>query len=152
MLKQPQLNENSKIETPVAYFSRKLNESQKRKKAIYVECIAIKESVKYWQHWLIGKHFKVFSDHKPLEKMNIKARTDKELGDLTYYLSQFDFEIIYHPGKNNLEADCLSRNPVLESQEDEEDTLKIVNLITLDDILEDQKKNEDIKLNTNKLI
>lgn len=151
VLKQPQLNDDRKIEKPVAYFSRKLNESQKRKKAIYLECIAIKESVKYWQHWLIGKHFKVFSDHKPLEKMNIKARTDEELGDLTYYLSQFDFEIIYYPGKNNLEADCLSRNPVLEPQEDEDDKVKIVNLIKLEEIVEDQKKNKDIEYNRNKL-
>ena len=59
--------------------------------------------------------------------MNIKARTDEELGDLTYYLSQFDFEIIYYPGKNNLDADCLSRNSVLELQEDENDELKVVN-------------------------
>lgn len=44
--------------------------------------------------------------------MNIKARTDEELGDLTYYLSQYDFEIKYSPGKYNLEADCLSRNLV----------------------------------------
>lgn len=152
VLKQPQLNDNSKVEKPVAYFSRKLNESQKRKKAIYLECLAIKESVKYWQHWLIGRPFKVFSDHKPLEKMNIKARTDEELGDLTYYLSQYDFEIIYRPGKDNLEADCLSRNPVLESQEDEDDKLKIVNLIKMKDILEDQKENKDIKTSKDRLI
>ena len=150
-LKQPQLNENPKIEKPVAYFSRKLNDSQKRKKAIYLECIAIKEAVKFWQHWLIGKHFKIFSDHKPLEKMNIRARTDEELGDLTHYLSQFDFEIIYHPGKDNLDTDCLSRNPVLEPQEDENDQLKVVNLINLEDILEDQKRNKDIKPNINRL-
>jgi len=151
VLKQPQLKDDQKIEKPVAYFSKKLNEAQKRKKAIYLECLAIKESTKYWQHWLIGRHFKVFSDHKPLEKMNIKARTDEELGDLTYYLSQYDFEIIYHPGKDNLEADCLSRNPVLGCQEDEDDQLKIVNLIRIEDIYEDQKKNEDIKTDKDKL-
>lgn len=72
VMKQPQLNDNkNKTEKPVAYFSRKLNESQKRKKAIYLECLAIKEAVKYWQHFLMGKRFKVFSDHKPLERMNI---------------------------------------------------------------------------------
>ena len=42
-LKQPQLNEKTKIEKTVAYFSRKLNDSQKRKKAIYLECIAKKK-------------------------------------------------------------------------------------------------------------
>lgn len=149
VLKQPQKN---KEEKPVAYFSKKLNEVQKRKKAIYLECLAIKECVKYWQHYLIGKKFTVFSDHKPLENMNIKSRTDEELGDLTYYLSQYDFVVKYSPGKYNLEADCLSRNPVLEPNENMEEQLKVVNLITLENILEDQEKNEDIQKNKNKLI
>ncbi|KAL3279587.1 hypothetical protein HHI36_017093 [Cryptolaemus montrouzieri] len=99
--------------------------------------MAIKEAVKYWQHWLIGKHFKVFSDHKPLERMNIKARTDEELGDLAYY--QFDFEIIFHPGSENLEADCLSRNSVSEIEQTDDETLKVVNHIKIKDIIEDQK-------------
>lgn len=136
---------------PVAYFSKKLNESQKKKKAIYLECLAIKECVKYWQHRLMGKKFTVFSDHKPLENMNIKARTDEELGDLTYYLSQFNFNIKYSPGKNNLEADCLSRNPVLEPDENTEEKLKIVNLVKYEDILEDQGQNEDVQKEKEKL-
>ncbi|KAI4497557.1 hypothetical protein M0802_007327 [Mischocyttarus mexicanus] len=74
-------------ETPVAYFSKQLKTAQKRKKAIYLECLAIAEAVRYWQHWLIGKTLTVYSDHKPLENINIKARTDEELDDFTYYLS-----------------------------------------------------------------
>lgn len=96
--------------------------------------------MKYWQHWLIGRYFEVYSDHKPLENMNIKARTDEELGDLTYYLSQYDFTIKYVPGKDNTEADCLSRNPVLEPETNTEETLKIVNLIKIEEIKLDQKK------------
>ncbi|XP_069362102.1 putative autophagy-related protein 11 [Maniola hyperantus] len=142
ILKQTQLDGKDK---PVAYFSKKLNESQKRKKAIYLECLAMKEAVKYWQHWLIGKQFTIYSDHKPLENMNIKSRTDEELGDLTYYLSQYDFTVKYIPGKENVEADCLSPNPVLESEDNKEELLKIVNLIQIKDIVEDQEKNETIK-------
>ncbi|CAB0035840.1 unnamed protein product [Trichogramma brassicae] len=95
ILKQPQRNgpEGEIEEKPVAYFSRKLNETQKKKKAIYLECLAIKEAISYWHHWLFGRPFKVFSDHKPLEKMNIKVRADEELGDLGYYLSQYDFQV-----------------------------------------------------------
>lgn len=97
----------------------------------------------------------MFSDHKPLEENNIKARTDEELGDLAYYLSKFDFEVIYSPGKYNLEVDCLSRNPVLEPGEDtdnQDQNLKIVNFIQLKDIQDDQEKNEHIKQNESKLI
>ncbi|CAB3230820.1 unnamed protein product [Arctia plantaginis] len=133
-----QIKKNGK-EKPVGYFSKKLNDSQKREKAIYLECLAIKEAIKYWQYWLIGRKFTVFSDHKPLENLNIKARTDDELGDLTFYLSQYDFNIKYIPGKNNTEADSLSRNPVLEDNDNDEEILKTIPLVALED--KDQQRN-----------
>ncbi|CAH2100541.1 unnamed protein product [Euphydryas editha] len=89
---------------PVAYFSKKLNESQKKKKTIFLECLAIKESLKFWQHWLIGNSFTIYKDHKPLENLNIKNRTDDELGDMTHYLSQYNFVIKYNPGINQIES------------------------------------------------
>lgn len=137
--------EDENGERPVAYFSKKISESQKKKKAIYLECLAIKEAVKYWQHWLMGKEFTVYSDHKPLENMNIKARPDEELGDMMYYLSQYNFKIKYNPGKTNQEADSLSRNPVLEPYENADDFLKVVNLINIKDIKNDQYTNQDIQ-------
>ncbi|GBP48076.1 hypothetical protein EVAR_85691_1 [Eumeta japonica] len=75
------------------------------------------------------KQIRQFLDHKPLENLNIKNRTDDELGDMTHYLSQYNFVIKYNPGKCNTEADCLSRNPVYESHENEEDKLKTVNIM-----------------------
>lgn len=140
------------IEKPVAFFLKKLNKTQKRKKAIYLECLAVKECVRYWQHLLIGRKLKIFSDHKPLENLNIKSRTDEELGDLTYYLSQYDLEIKYEPGKYNLEADCLSRNPVLDPDESTDEQLKVVNVIILKDILKDQEGNKKVQRTKEKLI
>lgn len=148
VIKQPQPEENGK-EKPIAYFSRKLNEAQRKKTAIYIETLAVKEAVLYWQHWLMGKSFKVFTDHKPLENLNIKARPDEELGDLTLYLSQFDMEIKYNPGKFNLEADCLSRNAVLEPENNQEEMLRTVNFVSLQEIITDQNNNDNIS-NTDK--
>lgn len=123
-------------EKPVAYFSRKLNDYQKKKKAFYIELMAIKEAIEYWKYWLIGNHFKVITDHKPLANLNLKARTDEELGDITNQLLQYDFEVVYRPGVMNSEADCLSRNPVL-APLPEPETLSF-NAIQLKEILDSQ--------------
>ena len=68
-----------------------------------------------------------------------------------HYLSQYDFKIIYSPGKDNVEADALSRNPVLKSFENEEDVLKVVNIITKKGIIQDKKENEENIKNTKNL-
>ncbi len=90
---------------------------------------------------MLGSKFTVYSDHKPLENLNIRVRTDEELGDLTFFLSQYDFNIVYSQGASNQEADCLSRNPVLEPLSGEKDEFRVVNFISRDDILADQKDN-----------
>ncbi len=133
VLKQTQEDGSEK---PVAYFSRKLSEAQRKRKAIYVESLAIWEAIRFWKYWLIGRKFKVVTDHQPLAGLNLKARPDEELGDLANELLQFDFEISYRKGTLNSEADCLSRNPVSEpvSPEDEEPALPTANLITIEDI------------------
>lgn len=72
---------------PASYFSKNLKESQIRVNATYFECFAMKEAVKYFkycQHWLIEKKNTIYSDHKPLQNLNIRY---EELGHLTYYLS-----------------------------------------------------------------
>lgn len=134
-LKQPQ---EDGILHPVAYFSRKLSNRESRLDIIHLECKAIKDAIKFWQYYLIGRQFTVCSDHKPLENLKTKARTDEILGDLILYLSQFNFKIIYKKGKENILADLLSRNPVLEFFENE-DAIQVVNLISLPTILRDQK-------------
>lgn len=137
ILKQPQ---EYKLLKPVFFFSRKLTNSQKTKKAIYIECLAIKEAILYWQYYLIGKKFVIFTDHKPLENFNIKKSKDPELLQILNYISQFDFDIVYNPGKDNLEADCLSRNPVLEPRKSEENSIiKTTNFLELEEIKVNQK-------------
>jgi hypothetical protein len=137
-LRQPQTNG---LLQPVAYYSRKLSATELKMDVIHLECKAIKDAIKYWQYYLIGREFFVCTDHKPLENLTTKSRTDEILGDLVHYLSQFNFKIIYKRGKDNILADMLSRNPVLEYFTNE-DIIQTVNLIELSDIQEDQEKNK----------
>lgn len=148
VFKQPQ---HDGILHPVGYFSKKLTTGQMKKEITYLECLAIKEAVVYWQHYLIGRSFIVISDHKPLMNLKTKSRTDEALGDLMLYLSQYNFKIIYKEGKNNIEADTLSRNPVLEIFDNKDDVLKVVNMIQLADILDNQKTITD-EINNSKNI
>lgn len=123
---------------PVAYFSKKLNEYQKKKKALFLECLAIKEALNYWRYRLLGISFEIVTDHKPLENMKINTQFDDELRELILSISHFDFKVTYQPGKINLEADCLSRNPVL-SPQDASSELKVVNFLQIEELLVDQK-------------
>jgi transposase InsO family protein len=135
-----QIQENGEEKT-VAYFSRKLTKSQEQKKAIYLECLAIREAIKFWKYWLLGKKFIIYTDHKPLENFNVKVRPDEELGNLLNQISQFEFTITYKPGPTNVEADCLSRNPVLEENNNiYEDIVPTLNILTLQEIKLDQGK------------
>lgn len=77
-----------------------------------MESLAIREAMRYWRFWLIGRKFTLITDHKPLEHLNIKCRTDEELGDLAYELLQFDFNVLYRTGAFISDANCLSRNPI----------------------------------------
>mgnify|MGYP000950708227 CR=1 FL=1 len=147
VLKQPQLDGSI---MPVAYFSKKLTEGQKRKEAVFLECLAIKEAVKFWQYWLLGSKFTVYSDHKPLENLGVNVRTDEELGDMMNYLTQFNFNIVYNPGHHNEEAVCLSRNPVLNAHSNlHNDIIRTANYLIPEEIISDQKniiKDKDTSL------
>ena len=96
--------------------------------------------MKYWKFWLMGRKINVITDHKPLQK-NLKSRTDKELGDLANKLLQYDL------GNQHSEPDCLSRNPVLECDLDEDWViLPAVNMLSLEQIKDSQKQ---VKINVN---
>ena len=58
---------------------------------------------------LKGRHFKLFMDHKPLEKLG-KVHT-KTLNRLQQMMNLFSFDIIYKQG-SEMPADFLSRNAV----------------------------------------
>nr|GEV76489.1 reverse transcriptase domain-containing protein [Tanacetum cinerariifolium] len=66
-------------------------------------------ALKIWRHYLYGTKCTMFTDHKSLQhildqkELNMRQRRWLEL------LSDYDCEIRYHPGKENVVADALSR-------------------------------------------
>jgi len=92
----------------------------------------------------MGKKYIVYSDHKPLENMNVKAMIDEELGNLMHYLSQYNFKV--QPRKDKPRSRPFKpKSIVLEPYENTDNFFKVVNLINLNDIKNDQHKNLDLQ-------
>jgi hypothetical protein len=98
---------------PVAFFSRTLQQQERKHPAVEKEAAAIVEAVRKWRHYLAGRHFRLITDQQAVSfmfncKINGKIKNDKILR-WRIELSCHDFEIQYRPGKENLTADCLTR-------------------------------------------
>ena len=133
-----QIQNNNELH-PIAYFSRKLLSYQQNYDITELECLALCQSIDYWHHYLYGCKFTVFSDHNALRWLRSVKKPNSRLFNWSLKLSQYDFDLKHIQGKKNAEADCLSRNPVLDAS-DNSTHIKIVNLIEKDQILEAQKQ------------
>ncbi|GFW25288.1 retrovirus-related Pol polyprotein from transposon 17.6 [Trichonephila clavipes] len=60
---------------PVAFFSRTLHASEMRHSSPEKEAYAIVESLRHWRHFLMGKHFDVFTDQKAVSHICIQLVT-----------------------------------------------------------------------------
>ncbi|GJU27346.1 putative reverse transcriptase domain-containing protein [Tanacetum coccineum] len=96
-------------EKVIAYASRQLKVYEENYTTHDLELGAVVFALRLWRHYLYGTKCVVFTDHKSLQyilnqkELNLRQRRWIEL------LSDYDYEIRYHPGKANVVADALSR-------------------------------------------
>lgn len=93
----------------IAYASRGLQAHEKNYSAFLLEMAASLWGMDHFETYLRGRHFTLFTDHRPLEKLG-KVH-NKTLNRLQEAMNQFDFDIIYKKG-SEMPADFLSRNVV----------------------------------------
>jgi hypothetical protein len=93
----------------IAYASRKLQKHEANYTPFLLEMQAAIWGMEHFETFLRGKHFILYTDHKPLEKLGkVHTRTFNRLQEL---MNEFDFEICYKKG-SEMPADFLSRNAV----------------------------------------
>ena len=66
-------------------------------------------ALKIWRHYLYGAKFEVFSDHKSLKYLFDQKELNMRQRRWMEFIKDYDFELLYHPGKANVVADALSR-------------------------------------------
>lgn len=96
---------------PLGFFSKKLNDAQKKYSTYDRELLAIYSAIKYFRHLLEGRPFKIFTDHKPLIyafHQNLDKASPRQCRHLDY-IAQFSTDINHIAGKENIVADSLSR-------------------------------------------
>jgi transposase InsO family protein len=95
---------------PIAYASRGLNKSEKNYPAHKLEFLALKWAVtdKFYDY-LYGHKFEVHTDNNPLTYVLTTAKLDATSHRWLAALSAFDFSLSYRAGKENIDADALSR-------------------------------------------
>jgi len=96
----------------VAYASRQLKSHEKNYPTHDLELAAVVFALKMWRHYLYGAQFQVFSDHKSLKYLFDQKELNMRQRRWMEFLKDFDFELLYHPGKANVVADALSRKTV----------------------------------------
>lgn len=97
---------------PITYASRVLTQPEQKYTVIEKELLAIVYAVQHFRPYVYGKKFTLVTDRKPLVWLNNTNHNSSRLFRWKIKLSEYEYEILYKAGKNNVNADALSRNPV----------------------------------------
>ena len=104
-------------EQPIAFVSRTLATAKRNYSQLNKEGLAIVFAVKRFHNYVMGRSFVICLDHKPLqhlfgEKQGIPAMASARLQRWALILSAYQYTIEYKAGKQNANADSLSRLPL----------------------------------------
>ncbi|XP_071944659.1 uncharacterized protein [Antedon mediterranea] len=97
---------------PVLYLSRKMFPREQNYATIEKECLAIKWAVESLRYYLLGRKFKIVTDHQPLKWLVEMKETNKRLTRWSLDLQPYCFTVVHRRGISNGNADGLSRKPL----------------------------------------
>ncbi|GET66602.1 enzymatic polyprotein, putative [Rhizophagus irregularis DAOM 181602=DAOM 197198] len=93
----------------IEYASKSLNRTEQRWPITEQECYAIVWGIQHFHKYLINRKFEVVTDHAALKGLMTAKVPKGKRSRWVMELEQYDFEITHRPGKENKNADALSR-------------------------------------------
>jgi len=105
---------HNRAERPVAFASRALNSAGQNYSASEREALACIWACEHWHYFLYGRHFTIRTDHSPLTALlGVSGKGHKPMRLLRWAdrLQQYDFDVVFRPGRDNHLPDLLSRSP-----------------------------------------
>ena len=104
-------NADDGVRHPIGFWSRSLLPAERNYSAGEREALAIIFAVQLLHPYLWGRHFKVFTDHQALRWVFSLDDPTGRLSRWALRLQDFDFEVKYKKGRDNVVADAVSRLP-----------------------------------------
>jgi hypothetical protein len=97
------------LDHPIVFARRKLLKSEKNYNTTEIEGLAMVYAVHNFNHYLLWKHFKMFTDHSALKYLLNKPVLGGRICRWLFLFQEFDFEVIIKLGKMNARPNQLSR-------------------------------------------
>jgi hypothetical protein len=104
------LQEHDKTLFPVAYGSRKLSAAEKNYSVSERECLGIVFGISRFERYLYGRKFILETDHQPLAYLAQAKLSNGRLMRWSLFLQQYQMQIRYVKGSENVGADFMSRS------------------------------------------
>ena len=96
-------------EQVIAYASKTTNNSQSNYGATQLEMCALVWAIRHFRHFLIGRKFKLITDHTALKWLMGIQQPEGLYARWISKTMEYDFDVIYKPGPKHKNADALSR-------------------------------------------
>ena len=109
-------------ERPIAYASRSLSPAERNYSQIQKEALSVIYGVTKYHQYCFGRRFEIYSDHKPLEGLlaenkPIPSMAAARIQRWAIKLAAYDYLFKYKPGQEHGNADALSRLPLPNTSE-----------------------------------